>query len=75
MDDIKRGLLCLLFGGTVHDVQVRYASFSSICVMMRVIDIQFAPTIIDKDSNNQDNNNNNNNDNSNDSGNIIKYYT
>ena len=24
MDDIKRGLLCLLFGGTVHDVQVRY---------------------------------------------------
>ena len=25
MDDIKRGLLCLLFGGTVHDVQVRTA--------------------------------------------------
>jgi hypothetical protein len=30
MDDIKRGLLCLLFGGTVHDVQVRYINLKSI---------------------------------------------
>ena len=28
MDDIKRGLLCLLFGGTVHDVQVRTIEIS-----------------------------------------------